>query len=229
MGPSLVASALLVSAGLAGAAAPAAAEAPAEPAAKAPAEPAAVAHGPTDLSHKGQLEASVRFGLGLRAIATYDSKDYCGDTDPQGEFGYAPVCTGRAPFSIDLELGYGVARRVDLLVELRVGLESDIGATPAGASGPRMFHISPGARFFFSEGSRSKLFTTAQLVIDLAGYQDTAGADRGNDFGIRNLSGLWVDLKRNYGFYVFAGPTATFARWMRFELEGGLGISGRYP
>lgn len=221
--PSLVASALLVSAGLAGGAAPAVAQAPPEPAAKAPAA------GPTDLSHKGQFEASVRFGLGLRAIATYDSKDYCGDTDPQGEFGYAPVCTGRAPFSMDLELGYGVARRVDLLLELRVGLESDIGAAPTGAAGPRMLHISPGARFFFSEGSRSKLFTTAQLVIDLAGYKDPAGADRGNDFGIRNLSGLWIDLKRNYGFYVFAGPTATFARWMRFELEGGLGISGRYP
>jgi len=179
-------------------------------------------------SHKGQFEASARLALGLRAIATYDSQDYCGDTDPQGEFGFAPVCTGRAPLSLDLELGYGVGRRVDLLLELRVGLESDIGATPAAGGGPRMLHLSPGARFFFSEGSRSKLFTTAQVVIDFAGYKDAGGADRGNDVGIRNLSGLWIDLKRQYGFYVFVGETATFARWMRFELEGGLGIQGRY-
>jgi hypothetical protein len=217
----LAASALLVSVLAPGRAArPASADAIADP------EPRGAAA--TDLSHKGQLEASARLGLGLRAIATYDSKDYCGDTDPQGEFGFAPVCTGRAPFSIDFELGYGVARRVDLLLELRVGIESDIGASPTGGDGPRMLHLSPGARFFFSEGSRTKLFTTAQLVIDFAGYKDSTGADRGNDVGIRNLSGLWLDLARRYGVYAFVGETATFARWMRFELEGGIGVQGRY-
>src|SRR5215208_3150531 len=118
----LVASALLVSAG------PALADAPA-------------GGGTSDFSHKGQVGASARFALGLRALATYDSRDYCGDTDPQGAFGFAPVCTGRAPFSIDFELGYGVARRVDLLLELRVGLEADIGAMPGG-DGPRMLHLS---------------------------------------------------------------------------------------
>jgi hypothetical protein len=180
-----------------------------------------------DLSHKGQLQASVRVALGLRGIATYDSEVYCGDIDPQAPAGYAPVCTGRAPMSLDLELGYGVGRRVDLVVELRLGLERDFGAAP-GDDGPRMFHLSPGARFFFSEGSRLKLFTTAQVVIDFAGYEDSLGADRGKDFGVRNLSGLWVDVSRTLGVYAFVGETATLARWLRFELEGGLGISGRY-
>jgi hypothetical protein len=92
-----------------------------------------------------------------------------------------------------------------------------------------MFHVSPGARFFFSEGSRTRLFTTAQLVVDLAGYEDAGGNGRGTDLGFRNLSGLWIDLGRRYGAYVFVGETATFARWMRFELEGGIGIQGRYP
>jgi hypothetical protein len=206
MRASLVATALLVSAGSA---------------APAGADPAA------DLSHKGQFEASVRLGLGLRAIATYDNMDYCGDTDPQGQFGFASVCTGRAPFSVDLELGYGVARRVDLIAELRLGLEHDFGASPA-SGGPRMLHLSPGARFFFSEGSRSKLFTTAQVVFDFAGYEDAGGAGRGTDFGIRNLSGLWFDLARTYGLYVYVGETATVARWLRFELEGGVGVQGRY-
>jgi hypothetical protein len=203
----LVATALLVSAG--GAAPPAAAD------------PAA------DLSHKGQLEGSVRLGLGMRAITTYDNMDYCGDTDPQGQFGFASVCTGRAPFSVDLELGYGVARRVDLIAELRLGLERDFGASPA-SGGPRMLHLSPGARFFFSEGSRSKLFTTAQVVFDFAGYKDAVGVGRGTDFGIRNLSGLWFDFARTYGLYIYVGETATVARWLRFELEGGVGVQGRY-
>jgi hypothetical protein len=91
-----------------------------------------------------------------------------------------------------------------------------------------MFHISPGARFFFSEGGRFKLFTTAQVVIDLAGYEDASGAGRGADFGVRNQSGLWLDLARQYGVYVFVGETASVVRWMRFELEGGIGVSGRY-
>jgi hypothetical protein len=205
---SAVAGALAASAGAA------AAEAPARPA---------------DLSHKGQLEVSARLALGLRGIVTYDNSIYCGDTDPQAAFGFASVCTGRAPLSLDLELGYGVAHRVDLLVELRIGLEPDFGVSPTAPAGPRMFHVSPGARFFFSEGSRTRLFTTAQLVVDLAGYEDAGGASRGTDLGFRNLSGLWIDLGRRYGAYVFVGETATFARWMRFELEGGIGIQGRYP
>ena len=53
--------------------------------------------------------------------------------------------------------------------------------------------------------------------------------DLGTDFGVRNVSGLWIDLDRSYGFYVFVGETATFARGLRFELEGGLRIQGRYP
>ncbi|HWO27013.1 MAG TPA: hypothetical protein VNO30_50130 [Kofleriaceae bacterium] len=196
------------------------------PPAPAPAPVAAAASAEADLSHKGQLQGSVRVALGMRAIATYDSMVYCGDADPQAQYGFAPVCTGRAPMSLDLELGYGVARRVDLIAELRLGLERDFGAAP-GDDGPRLFHLSPGARFFFSDG-RFKLFTTAQVIFDFAGYEDARNASRGKDVGIRNLSGLWVDVSRTLGVYAFVGETASVARWLRFELEGGLGLSGRY-
>lgn len=179
-------------------------------------------------SHKGQLQVSARLGVGLRAIVPYDSMNYCGESDGSTTYGNAPVCTGRAPFSLDLELGYGVARRIDVFVETRLGLEADFGATATRSGGPRMFHLSPGARFFFSDAKSSKLFTTAQVVLDFAGYEDAAGAGRGADFGIRNLSGLWFDLDRAYGFYAYIGETATFGRWMRFELEAGFGVSGRY-
>ena len=205
---------------LLGAAGPAAADAPASEA-----SPRA---GAADLSHKGQLQGSVRLGVGLRAITTYDNDVYCGDTDAQGAFGFAPICTGRAPFSLDFEFGFGVARRVDAILEARIGLEGDFGAAPTGGGGPRMLHLSPGARFFFSEGSRSKLFTTAQVVLDLSGYRDATGAKRGTDLGIRNLSGLWFDLSRLYGVYLYVGETASFARWLRFELEGGIGVSARH-
>lgn len=179
-------------------------------------------------SHLGQLELSLRLPIGMRAIAPYDNVNYCGKTDPSAKYGNAPVCTARAPFSIDLELGYGIAKRIDLLFEMRLGLESDFAATPAGTDGPHPFHISPGARFFFSEAKRTKLFTTAQVVFDFEGYNNAGGMARGTDFGVRNLNGLWVDLERAYGIYGYVGETATFARWMRFELELGIGFQGRY-
>jgi hypothetical protein len=179
-------------------------------------------------SHKGQFELSVRFAIGLRAIATYDKTDYCGQTDATADTGLARVCTGRAPLSLDFELGYGVARKIDLFAEIRFSLEQDFGASPTATDGARLFHLSPGARFFFSESGKTKLFTTGQVVFDLSGYKNVAGASLGTDFGLRNMSGLWFDLDKAYGFYVFIGETATFARWLRFELEGGVGIQGRY-
>ena len=193
---------------------------------KAPAPPEA-----DNLSHRGQFEVSLRLALGLRAIVPYDKQNYCGQTDNSTSTGNAPVCSGRAPFSFDLELGYGLARRIDVFAELRLGIEADFPATAnlgAGQEGPRMLHVSPGARFFFSDAATSKLFTTAQVVFDFAGYKDAAGASRGTDFGVRNLNGLWFDLDKAYGFYAYIGETATFARWLRFELEAGVGIQGRY-
>jgi hypothetical protein len=180
-------------------------------------------------SHKGMFAISLRTAIGMRAIVSYDKTDYCGATDASTTTGNAPVCSGRAPFSFDIELGYGIARRIDLFAELRLGLETDFHQTAqASDDGPRMLHISPGARFFFSDAKSSKLFTTAQLVFDFAGYKDAAGEDRGSDFGVRNMNGLWFDLEKAYGFYVYLGETATFSRWLRFELELGVGFQGRY-
>lgn len=179
------------------------------------------------LSHQGQFMVSLRVPIGLRALAPYDG-EYCGQTSTDAADGEAAVCTGRAPFSFDLELGYGVGRRVDAFLELRIGIEQDFGARATDQEGARVFHVSPGARFFFSDAGKTKLFTTAQLVIDASSYKDVAGESLGTDVGVRNLSGLWIDLDKAYGFYAFVGETATFARWLRFELEAGIGLQGRY-
>lgn len=178
------------------------------------------------LSHQGQFELSLRFATGLRAIAPYDD-EYCGKTDAQNGNQFSAVCTGRSPFSVDLELGYGIAQKVDVFLELRLGLESDFGASPSDVDGTRQFHISPGARFFFADAGSSKLFTTAQLVVDTSGYQDLAGGKLGTDVGVRNMNGLWFDLERSFGVYLFVGETLSFSRWLRFELEAGIGAQVR--
>lgn len=185
---------------------------------------------PVSYSHQGMFEASLRLGVGLRSIITYDKTDFCGERDSSTSSGNAPVCSGRAPFSFDLELGYGLSRRIDLLAEVRLGLEADFVATALSTSkdGPHVFHVSPGARFFFSDAKTTKLFTTAQIVLDFTGYKDAAGNSRGTDFGIRNLSGIWLDLEQAYGFYAYIGETATFSRWWMFGLEAGIGVQARY-
>jgi hypothetical protein len=172
--------------------------------------------------HQGKFGASARLALGVRGIATYDNDVYCGKMDPEAEFGYASVCTGRTPMAFDLELGYGVKPTIELVLELRLGLEKDVGATPAG-EGPRPFHIAPGARFFFSEAKGAKLFVQPHLVFDFADYAE------GNDFGVRGIEGLWIDLHPKYGIYFFVAETLGFSRWLSAAFEGGVGFQGRYP
>ena len=65
-------------------------------------------------------------------------------------------------------------------------------------------------------------------MFDFAGYTDSSGNGRGFDFGVRNMSGLWLDLERGYGFYVYAGPTLMFKRWLEADLEVGLGVQARF-
>ena len=173
-------------------------------------------------SHKGQFGVSARFGLGVRGIATYENTVFCGKEDLQAEHGFASVCTGRTPLSLDLELGYGIAQSIELTLEMRIGLERDFGATPQIA-GPRPFHLAPGARFFFSEAARTKLFVQPELVFDLADYA------RGNDFGLRGIQGFWIDLHRTYGLYFFIGETLEFSRYLSAAFDAGIGFQGRYP
>lgn len=178
--------------------------------------------------HKGQVGISARFAVGERAIATYDSKYYCGTLDSTAKYGYAPVCSERMPLALGLEASYGVSRSVELLVELRLGLERDFGGTPNN-DGPRPLFVAPGARFFFSEAKRTKLFVQPEVVFDFTGYKDAQGMDRGNDIGVRGLEGVWVDLHRSYGMYLFVGETLEFSRWVDAGFEAGIGFQARYP
>jgi len=169
-------------------------------------------------THKGQFGLSTRLGVGVRAIATYDRTVFCGaDVDDR-------VCTGRSPMALDLEASYGIQDRVELTLELRVGLERDFGATPGG-DGPRPLHLAPGARFFFSEAKRTKLFVQPSLVFDFANYAQRDG----NDFGVRGIEGFWIDLHRSYGAYVYVAETIEFSRWLSGGFEAGVGFQGRYP
>jgi hypothetical protein len=178
--------------------------------------------------HKGQFGISARLSLGAQAIATYDSKYYCGTVDTTAANGNAPVCAGRSPVSLGFETSYGISPSADLVLELRIGLEKEFGPR-AGTDGPHPLFLAPGARFFFSEAKRTRLFVQPEIVFDFTPYRDAASNSRGNDFGFRGLEGIWLDLHKTYGMYAFVGETLEFVRWIDANFEAGVGFQGRYP
>ena len=182
---------------------------------------------PASYSHKRQVGLSLRSGIGVSATVPYKSTVYCGATDTTMS-GNAAVCTERAPFALDLELSYGVAATVELTLGFTFGLEHDFGAAP-GMTGPIPVRLAPGARFYFSETDRSKLFVQPQIVFDFSGYRDAGGATRGTDVGLGALEGYMFDFNRHVGAYIFLGETIGFVRWLSGDFEAGLGIQARYP
>jgi len=206
----------------------------AEPEDDAPSEPRLIPAAPAPrepeprewTGHRHQLGVGLQVGAGLRGIKPYDDL-YCGERGTDGAAD-APVCVGRQPLGVDIQLTWGASAGVELLVEGRLGLERDFGAA-AGDLGPRPLRLAPGARFFFAESGRTSFFSTLQAVVDFTDYRDPSGASRGTDVGARNVNGLLLDLDPAYGLYVFLGETAAFRRWIAAELELGLGIQGRYP
>jgi hypothetical protein len=178
--------------------------------------------------HKGQFGLSARVSMGAEAVATYDSKYFCGTVDTSAANGNAPVCAGRSPFSLDFEAAYGASKSIELTLEMRLGLETEFGASPS-MDGPRRFWVAPGARFFFSEAKRTRLFVQPEVVFDFTGFKDAAGASRGNDFGFRGLEGIWLDMHKTYGMYAFVGETLEFVRWIDAGFEAGVGFQARYP
>lgn len=179
--------------------------------------------------HYKQFAFGLQIPIGMRLIKPWNADDYCGKRGEDGAIN-AAVCVARTPQTFDFELAYGVKRNLEVLLELRVGLERDFAATATDTDGgPRLFHFAPGVKFYFSDAGVSKLFSTAQLAFDFTGYDDASGDGRGVDFMIRNVNGLQFDFHPSYGLYVFVGEELGFRRWLAFGIEAGIGIQGRYP
>ena len=171
-------------------------------------------------SHRGQVGGDAALGLGYRVLFPYHDGEFCGMVDRK-------VCSGRSPAFLALGLSYGVSDTVDLLVELRLGLDGDFKRGGSMGDGPKPVWLAPGAKFFFDESGRWKLFSTVQLAIDFTDY--TGSGASGTDYGLHNSNGLLYELSQNFGLYARVGETVGVVRWLRFELEGGVGLQGRLP
>jgi hypothetical protein len=186
---------------------------------------------PDDLGagHKGQFGLAMQFSVGMRGILPYN-EEYCGERAENGEgTNFADFCFERSPIPIDLLFSYGLNANVELLLEMRFGLERDFGGTPSETSGPRPRMYAPGVKAYFSESGKSRLFSTLQVMFDTTGYTTPAGEEIGLDWGVRNVNGLQFDLQRAIGIYFFLGELVTWDRWLSVQVEAGLGIQGRFP
>jgi hypothetical protein len=183
--------------------------------------------------HEHQFGLSARIGDGFRALFTKADTTYCGQTGDNAA-GNASACYGRTPLALDLEASYAVKRAIEVLVAVRLGLETDFASSPMSTtSGPHRLDLALGGRFFFSEAKHVKLFIQPMLVFDFTNYAQVPGGSF--DFGGRVLQGVWIDVHKTYGFYFYLGETAELAkffggsRWLDAEFEGGFGFQGRYP
>ena len=191
------------------------------------------AEGGTDVSydHRGQFGLHVQLGTGYRVLFPYEEmpRVYCGQSEDDGD--PRKVCTGRSPFFVELGLSYGITSGLEVIADMRFGLETDF-RRPTGGDAPRALVLAPGIKVYIDDEGSTKFFSTLQAAFDFtsfdsafAGTSDTSGTD----IGVRNVNGVLIDLHRAFGVYFHFGETIGFARWLRFEMDAGLGIQGRYP
>jgi hypothetical protein len=183
-------------------------------------EPARFFGGPAAPNHYLQTGLSVMPGTGYRLIVPYKEGQFCGDSSGMGN---KRVCAHSVPFFLDFQLSFGVAKRADLIADLRFGLQSDAAAT----KGSRQFALAPGLRFWLDQDVAIKFYTTLQFVFDYGDFTSTGV--RNSDYGVRNANGLMYDPIRNVGLYVQFGETIGLARWFRIDLDVGLGVQVRFP
>jgi len=168
---------------------------------------------PPSLLHRDQFGLAIMPGSGYRIIAPYKDNIPCGQVNTR-------VCAGRIPFFLDAQASFGFAARWDVIVDLRFGIEADF-------SQSHQFAVAPGVRYWVDADQPTKFFATFQGVYDLNPQHEPGVKDY--DFGVRNANGFMFEVMRNLGFYLQFGETVGFVRWLRFEVDGGIGVQARFP
>jgi hypothetical protein len=198
----------------------------AAPVAAAPAE-AGETHsafgGPAEMNHRLQTGLSIMPGTGYRLIVPYKDGQECGDASGIAK---KRVCAHSVPAFLDFQLSFGVGSRVDLIADIRFGLQSDPAISGAGS---HQFALAPGLRFWLDQEVALKFYTTLQFVYDYTDFAASGTGISSSDVGVRNANGLMYDPIRNVGFFVQFGETIGFMRWFRIDLDVGLGAQIRFP
>ncbi|HVU50743.1 MAG TPA: hypothetical protein VHL80_08650 [Polyangia bacterium] len=173
---------------------------------------------PPTMVHYQQFGIALLSGSGYRAIFPYQNQNgmmiNCGQANKT-------ICTGRLPTFLDVQPSFGFADHWDVLLDLRFGLEQDFTATHELA-------VAPGVRYWVDPEESAKFFATLQVAYDVT-TQHVAGLAHNDDVALRNSNGFMLEVMRNLGVYLQFGETIGFVRWLRFEIDAGLGVQARLP
>ncbi len=165
------------------------------------------------LLHKNQFGIALMPGIGFRVIAPYKEMISCGEQAKR-------VCTGLLPLFLDVQPSFGFAEHWDVIVDLRFGIMTDFTKSHELA-------VAPGVRYWVDNDAQTKFYATIQAVFDATAQHNTAVS--GTDVGVRNANGFMFDVMRNLGVYLQFGETIAFVRWLRFEIDAGIGVQARIP
>jgi hypothetical protein len=167
-----------------------------------------------DLDHRMQFGFAALPGVGYRTIFPYQENIGCGVVGKR-------VCSARLPFFLDIQPSFGITDRWDILVDLRFGIEQDFTQT-------RQFTWAPGFRYWVDVDQQVKFFATVQVAFDTTAQRDP-NLNHNNDVAFRNSNGIMFEVLRNFGFYIQAGETIGFVRWLSFAIDLGVGVQVRIP
>jgi hypothetical protein len=165
------------------------------------------------LSHQLQFGIALLPGTGYRGIFPYQEMINCGQIGKR-------VCTTRLPFFLDVQPSFGFGKHWDVLVDLRFGLGQDFTQT-------HQFAVAPGVRYWVDPEENAKFFATVQVAYDTTNQHNAML--KGYDVALRNSNGFMYEFMRNFGAYIQFGETIGFVRWLRFEIDAGIGVQARLP
>jgi hypothetical protein len=170
---------------------------------------------PPTMSHYQQFGIALMPGTGYRGIFPYQEMVYCGEAGKR-------VCTGRLPTFLDVQPSFGFGTRWDVLFDLRFGLGQDFTQS-------HQFAVAPGVRYWVDPDENAKFFATVQVAYDTTPQHNMTTLKHNDDFALRNSNGFMYEVMRNFGVYVQFGETIGFVRWLRFEIDAGIGVQARLP
>jgi hypothetical protein len=165
------------------------------------------------LVHDMQFGIALLPGSGYRGIFPYKDGINCGEAAKR-------VCTGFLPFFLDVQPSFGFATAWDVLVDLRFGISQDF-------THSHEFAVAPGVRYWIDPEQQLKFFATIQFAYDATPPHDPLV--KSYDLAFRNSNGVMYDVMRNFGVYFQLGETIGVVRWLRFEIDGGVGVQARFP
>ena len=202
-----------------------AADAPAE-AADAPADATGEKWGGKKRDHRHQGFVSVLAGTGWYLVAPYDKNDpdkacdwkesnNSNTTEGEGE----PICSGRSPFHLDFQAGFGVLDGFEVFAMFRLGVE------PSGRYQPDARLIGAGIKVYSpSDG----LFKIGFGVAPLFDFSERRVNDA-YDFLIHVPIAAHFDFVPWFGAYLQVAPNISFITEFKLDITGGLGLQGRFP